>query len=310
MEMHQIKYFLAVAEELNFTRAARKCNVAQPSLTRAIRLLELELGGALFNRERANTHMSELGRVMLPHFEQVWQLTKSARSIADDVLGLRKTVLRLGVMCTITPEIMVGMLKSMRSHYPGVQIEIRDDEAGALLERLDRGDLEVAVVSMDGRSGEKLHTMPVFKEQMKIVLSPDHRLASRQSITIADLNGERYLERLNCEVARRIEMMFDEQGFDDTTVCRSERDDWIMEMAAAGFGYACMPASSIHRTDIVALPLGDPEVWRKVHLVTVRGRPHSPAVGALIREAMAAQWLGKTALARKRAAELPDYDAE
>jgi DNA-binding transcriptional LysR family regulator len=307
MEMHQIRYFLAVAEELNFTRAAKKCNVAQPSLTRAIRMLELELGGALFNRERNNTHMSELGRVMRPHFEQVWQVAQSAKSIAGDVLGLRNSTLRLGVMCTITPEVMVGMLKSMRSHFPGVQIDIVDDEAGVLIDRLRRGELDVALTAMDGMVDDGLHVMSVFKEQMRIVIATDHPLAAREQITIADLDGERYLERLNCEMARRIGEMFDEKGCTDTTVCRSERDDWIVEMAAAGFGYACMPASSIHHSGVAARPLADPEVWRKVYLVTVRGRPHTPAVGALIREVMATPWLGKTALARKRAAELPDY---
>ncbi|MBV8650613.1 MAG: LysR family transcriptional regulator, partial [Alphaproteobacteria bacterium] len=71
MEMHQIRYFLAVADALNFTRAADKCNVAQPSLTRAIKLLEEELGGPLLHRERARTHLSELGKMVLPYLTQV-----------------------------------------------------------------------------------------------------------------------------------------------------------------------------------------------------------------------------------------------
>ncbi len=307
MEMHQIRYFLAVAMELNFTRAARICNVAQPSLTRAIRLLEEELGGALFNRERSNTHLSELGRVMKPHLEQVWQLTQATRGLALDVLGLKQATLKLGVMCTITPHVTVAMLRSMRAHYPDVQIEILDDTPANLLDRLEKGDLEVALLCVEGRNVDKLHLMPVFKEQMSIVVASDHPLAPAEQIFIKDLNGERYLERLNCEIATRISSMFDERGYDDRTMCRSERDDWILEMAAAGFGYACMPASSIQHQGVVARPLAGPEVWRKIHLVTVRGRPHSPAVGALIREAMATEWLGKRALARKRAAELPDF---
>jgi LysR family transcriptional regulator, hydrogen peroxide-inducible genes activator len=71
MEMHQIRYFLALCEELNFTKAAERCNVAQPSLTRAIKLLEDEFGGALINRERTNTHLTELGRMMRPHLAEV-----------------------------------------------------------------------------------------------------------------------------------------------------------------------------------------------------------------------------------------------
>jgi LysR family transcriptional regulator, hydrogen peroxide-inducible genes activator len=310
MEMHQVRYFLAAAEELNFTRAAQKCHVAQPSMTRAIRQLEEELGGALFHRERANTHMTELGRVMKPHLEQLWRMTKATRGLADDVLGLKKATLKLGVMCTITPEAIVGMLKAMHANHPSVQIDILDDAAAALTRRLLLGELDAAIVCMEGKQDNKLHALPVFKEQMKIVVSPRHKLAGQDAIVIQDLNGERYLERLNCEIASRIGQMFDEQGFDDETICRSERDDWIVEMAAAGFGYACMPGSSIHHAGVVARPLVDPEIWRKIHLVTVRGRPHSPAVGALVQEVMATEWLGKKALARKRAAELPDYDLD
>ena len=79
MEMHQVRYFLAVADELNFTRAAERCNVAQPSLTRAIKLLEEELGGPLFHRERANTHLSELGRMVKPYLEQVYGQADAAK---------------------------------------------------------------------------------------------------------------------------------------------------------------------------------------------------------------------------------------
>ena len=71
MEMHQVRYFVALCETLNFTRAAEKCNVTQPSLTRAIKLLEEELGGPLFNRERNQTHLTELGRLMEPHLREV-----------------------------------------------------------------------------------------------------------------------------------------------------------------------------------------------------------------------------------------------
>src|SRR5436309_12589735 len=93
MEMHQIRYFLAVCDELNFTRAAEKCHVAQPSLTRAIKLLEDELGGALFHRERANTHLSELGRMVRPYLEQVHGQAQEAKRQALEFTRLRHTVL-------------------------------------------------------------------------------------------------------------------------------------------------------------------------------------------------------------------------
>jgi DNA-binding transcriptional LysR family regulator len=90
MEMHQVRYFLAVAEELNFTRAAECCNVSQPSLTRAIKILEEELGGPLFHRERANTHLFELGRMVRPYLAQVYEQAQTAKREAKDSSSLRR----------------------------------------------------------------------------------------------------------------------------------------------------------------------------------------------------------------------------
>jgi DNA-binding transcriptional LysR family regulator len=86
-------------------------------------------------------------------------------------------------------------------------------------------------------------------------------------------------------------------------VYRSERDDWILAMIAAGLGFGFMPKSCARHSMVVARPMVDPEIWREVNLVTVRGRPYSPAVGALVREAMQAQWLGLPALALEREKE-------
>ena len=98
MEMHQIRYFLALCEERNFTRAAERCNVAQPSLTSAIRLLQEEFGGALVNRERANTHLSELGQMMRPHLADVYGQVQLARNPKREYSKTAKRLtLRLGV---------------------------------------------------------------------------------------------------------------------------------------------------------------------------------------------------------------------
>ena len=89
MEMHQVRYFLAVARTRNFTRAAEECNVSQPSLTRAIQKLEGELGGPLFRREHSLSHLTDLGRIMLPHLEQTYAAAQAAKSLAEGVVSAR-----------------------------------------------------------------------------------------------------------------------------------------------------------------------------------------------------------------------------
>src|SRR5690348_12132600 len=101
MEMHQIRYFLAVAEELNFTRASEKCNVSQPSLSRAVKLLEEELGGPLFHRERSRTHLTELGRMVQPHLATVYEQSRAVKQLSREFAD-NKMPLRLGIMSTIS----------------------------------------------------------------------------------------------------------------------------------------------------------------------------------------------------------------
>lgn len=303
MEMHQIRYFLAVAEELNFTRAAEKCHVAQPSLTRAIKLLEEELGGALFHRERANTHLSELGRMVHPHMEHVWSETQATKQLAEGFRKMARIKLKLGVMCTIAPNQLVELFIGLQTRHPGIELEIVDSSAQQLQERLHSGDLEVAIFcDTKNQLDERTHLLPLFREQMMIVLARGHQLASRHALRAGDLVGLKYLRRVNCEFIGVLGPHLEEQGIFSETVYSCERDDWILAMAAAGIGYAFMPQSCISHPDVEARPFVEPEFWRDVNLATVRGRPHSPAVGAFVREVMRAKWLGQAATAVQRQA--------
>jgi DNA-binding transcriptional LysR family regulator len=297
--MHQVRYFLAVAQELNFTRAAEKCHVAQPSLTRAIQLLEAELGGPLFHRERANTHLSELGRMVQPYLEQVYGQAQEAKRQALDFKKLKKTTLRVGVMCTIAPNLLVDLVAGVQSRGPGIQLDIVDASARELEERLVTGGLEVAIYCIPGQApDERLHYMPLFREQFMIVLPVNHPLTAKNAVSPPDLTGERYLNRASCEFNGYAGPIWRDSGFLGCEIAyRSERDDWILAMVASGMGFGFMPVSCATHPGVVSRPMVDPEFWREVNLVTVRGRPHSPGVGALVREAMRTRWLGKPALA-------------
>jgi DNA-binding transcriptional LysR family regulator len=297
MEMHQIRYFLAVAEELNFTRAAERCNVAQPSISRALKMLETELGGPLFHRERGNTHLTELGRMMKPYLELVYQDAEAAKRHAADFTGLKKTPLRLGLMCTIAPDYLLDLIKSLLTRQPGIVLQIADAPAPQLEAGLLSGESEAAIYAMPSKpKDDRLYYMPLYQEEFVLAAPQNHPLCAHRAVPIAALNGERYLSRINCEYGSSIDHVFDEQNVDWPMVFESERDDWILAMVAAGLGLAFMPRLSVRHPGVVARPL-IPTFSREVALVTVRGRPRSPAVGALIAEAMRCPWLGRPALA-------------
>jgi len=300
MEMHQVRYFLAAAKHLNFTKAAEECGVSAPSLIRAIKLLELEFGGLLFNRERARTHLSELGRIALPHLEQLLQESLDAKQKAHDFLSLKEAILTLGIMCTIAPGQFVELISGFRQRYPNVVLRLIDANARALQAALLAGELEAAIYCLPGEPPhERTHVMPLFKEQMVIAVCPTHYLSKKTHIKAMDLNGEAYLDRINCEFTGYADRLFEERAIDGPTIYQSERDDWILAMIAAGLGYGFMPRSTAVYPGVVYRPIVEPEFWRTVNLVTVRGRRHSPAVGALVREVMRIKWLGEQAIAVK-----------
>lgn len=305
MEMHQVRYFLAVAEELNFSRAAEKCNVAQPSLSRAIQLLEAEFGGKLFHREQRHTHLSDLGKMIRPHLENVYNATIKAKELSRDIAKMKTVPLNLGIMSTISPNEIVDLIAALESQHDGLELRLCDASAIELQRRLLTGDLEVIIYALPGeKADERTHVQPLFAEQMVIAVSRSHRLAKARGFPVNELNGERYIHRMNCEFAGYADHILQEKGVTCTPTFWSERDDWTMAMVAAGLGFAFMPANSVAHPDVVGVPVVEPEFWRQVNLVTVRARQYSPGVGALVREAMRKRWFGKQAISARLTSEI------
>src|SRR5260370_7246535 len=141
VEMHQIRYFLAVCETLNLPGAAGVCNVSQRSLTRAIKGLEDELGGPLFRRERNNTHLTGLGEMMRPHLTQVLIEIDAAKERAKSFAKLDDVELKLGMMCTIGPRRFVPFLQTFRERHPKVNLILQDASGRELQEPPAQGAL-------------------------------------------------------------------------------------------------------------------------------------------------------------------------
>lgn len=290
MEMQQIRYFLAVADTLNFTRAAERCNVSQPALTRAIKSLEDELGGALINREQRNTHLSELGRMMAPYFQTIYEQSVSAKTTANQFRRLSRAALKIGAMCTIGPSIVAEFLARYSLTFENVEIEVTALGLDALKQKLMRGELEVALLASPEPLGDEFHQMPLFFENFVLALSKTHRLANTDVVPCRELHGERYINRANCEYYDLVHEAFVANGVLTRKVFSSECDEWVIGMIKAGLGVGYFPEFAINDPDIILKPLVEPSFSRTVSLVTVRGRPHSPAVGAFVKQARLEKW--------------------
>jgi DNA-binding transcriptional LysR family regulator len=291
MEMHQVRYFLAVCETLNFTRAAEICHVAQPSLTRAIQKLEDELGGPLFCRERNNTHLTPLGQRMKPHLAQLLSAAESAKAEAESVRKREKIALTLGVMCTIGPSRLVGLIEMLDHRLPALELTLREASGSQIIANLLAGDLDIALLGMPDYP-DRLRAEPLYKERYVVAFPPAHRFESLTVVPVSALDGENYLQRLNCEYPDHFRANVGDWPYKINIRYASEREDWIQAMVLAGLGCAVLPEYLPLFPGLKTRVLVEPEVFREISLVTVRGRPFSHAVEACVRLARTYRWGG------------------
>jgi LysR family hydrogen peroxide-inducible transcriptional activator len=290
MELHEIRYFLAVCRTLNFTRAAEQCNVSQPALTRAIQKMEGELGGLLFSRERNNTHLTELGRLMQPHLEEVLARTQAAKDSAQRFLRLESAHLRLGVMCTISPLRFIGFLNRFRADHSGIELILTEAVPSRLTEGLLQGELDVVVMAQPEVFDERLRADPLYTERFVVACAVGHPFARRNAITMADMDGQIYLQRINCEFRDVLRESCEANGAHIIRSYRSEREDWIQTMVAAGMGVCFIPEFSAIHPGLVLRPVLEPEVTREVSLVTVAGRRWSAPLATFVQALRRYRW--------------------
>jgi DNA-binding transcriptional LysR family regulator len=290
MEMHQVRYFLAVADTLNFTRAAEQCHVSQPALTRAIQQLEDELGGLLLRRERKLTHLTDFGRLIEPHLRQMLTDAEAAKSTAKKFLSLQQAQIRLGVMCTIGPARFMGFLAGFRTANPGCELTLVEGVPSGLSRMLMEGELDLAVMAQPEPFSERLDVWPLYRERFGIAFPTGHRLETQNRVRITDVAEETYLRRINCEYRDYLAERLREHGLAVQVGFQSEREDWIQMMVAAGFGVCFLPEFSPTIPGVRIQPVSDPEIVREVLLVSMSVRRFSPAVLTFVRSIRAHDW--------------------
>jgi DNA-binding transcriptional LysR family regulator len=288
--MQQVRYFITLAKTLNFTRAAEECNVSQPSLTRAIRLLEAELGGELLRRERRQSHLTDLGQRMLPLMQQCYDAALAAKNLATAIKKNEIAPLSIVVSPTINISLFMQQLNQLSRAYPGFQLKIKrgsSDEIGRLLKD---GEAELAIAGPLPDAWERLDQWPLSEERFDLILSTDHPLAGKDPLPAADLKGERFLRRAGCEMSSVISRALASHGihFEDAHEVESEQD--FVALLEANFGVAIGPATGPSSEKLARRRVEGIEVKRNVTLYGIAGRRRSPAGSTLLNLLRATDW--------------------
>jgi LysR family transcriptional regulator, hydrogen peroxide-inducible genes activator len=273
MEVHQLRYFCAVAETGSFTRAAEREQVAQPSLSQQIMKLEEELSVRLFDRLGRSVRLTDLGQIFLPRARAILMELKAAK---EEVAERQSTVsgpVSVGVIPTIAPYFMPSRLALFSRKYPQATVTVVEDVTVRLLDRLRAGLIDLAVMALPAR-GHDLESFPLRTERLYAIVPRGHRLAKKRSLQMKELRGEPFvlLRDDHCfretaiEVCKRARVL-------PQVIFESGQFSSIVGMVAAGLGISLVPEMALEqRSDCSFVLVSDERANRTIGVATLKGR--------------------------------------
>lgn len=272
MEVHQLRYFCAVAETGSFTRAAEREQVAQPSLSQQIMKLEEELGVRLFDRLGRAVRLTDLGQLFLPRARAILNQMRAAKQEVAEKQSTVAGPVCIGVIPTIAPYFLPARIAMFSRKYPQATITVVEDVTVRLLDRLRAGLVDLAIMALPAR-GHDLECFPLRTERLFAMLPKGHCLAGRRSILMKELRDQPFL------------LLRDDHCFRDTAieVCKRARVlpqivfesgqfSSILGMVAAGLGISIVPEMALEgRSDCCSVLIADERASRTIGVAALKG---------------------------------------
>lgn len=289
MEIHQLTYFVAAAEAGSMTLAARRCRVAQPSLSQQIRKLEDTLGVRLFDRMGRGVVLTDAGRALLPRARRILGEVRETRDNLRAEAEHGPGRLAIGAIPTIAPFLLPRVLADLRQRSPGCELVVREDFTASLVEAVVNHELDVAITSTP-IDHELIETEVVGREALLVVTPSEHPLAAVGRITLGDLREQATvsLHEMHC-LGEQIGAFCARAGVRPDVVCRSTQLATVIEMVRLGLGVSLVPQmAAAHHTDrgVAFLPLASRQPSREIALIWRTGRSR-PRASEGLRDAVA-----------------------
>jgi DNA-binding transcriptional LysR family regulator len=288
MELHQLEYFVAVAEEGSFTRAAERVHVAQPGVSAQVRRLEQELGHALFDRSARTVRLTEVGEAVLPWARAALDAVTNVRLAVDELAGVVHGHVRVGMVSGCASPIVPQLLAGFHGAHPGVDITLVEADSDRLVELLQEGRLDLALIGSAGDPIAGIETGVVADEELVAAVAPDDRLARRKTVTLEALR-DRALIALpkGTGVRSVIDRACAAAGFEPRVAFEAIALPVLAHLARQGLGVAVVPESTVDPRDaeLVALPITGPRLRARLELAWSAAATGNPATRTLVRHA-------------------------
>ena len=296
MDLRQLRYLVALADEAHFTRAAARMHVAQPALSQQIRKLEDELGLPLVDRSTRRVALTEAGILLVDRARRVLAEIDAVRAELDDLAGVRGGHLVIGAMQSLGPFDLSILLAMFHQQYPAVELTVQEEVSDALLAMLRADAVDLAFVSVTERvDHDVLETKRLLTEPLVVMVARDHPLAARERVRMAELRDEPFIAfREGAGLRRILTVAAHDAGFDAQIAFETNEVERARALASRGLGVTIVPESDAHRhgPPIAGVPLHRPSLTRDVTLVWRSGRRHTPAARAFFELASRADRTG------------------
>src|SRR5258706_13519914 len=286
MEIHHLRYVLAVARNGNFSRAAEQCHVSQPSLSQQIQKLEEELGEQLFDRMKREAKLTPHGEAFLRRAVRILEEAEAAKREAADARDLLRGTVTVGVLPTIAPYLLPEVMAQFTEKFPGVEIVVQEDTTARLLKLAHGYEIDFALISRPIEDA-RLEVKELFPEELLLSMPPGHPLTRKRTVTVADLEGERLIVMKEGHCLGDQVLDFCERSDVKPKISfRSAQLETIQALVAAGLGISLIPAMAARGEREVSpeyRSLQSPRPERKIVAAWPKQRQHTRAASEFLK---------------------------
>jgi LysR family transcriptional regulator, transcription activator of glutamate synthase operon len=286
MNLRQLRYLVAIADERHFTRAAAREHVAQPALSQQIRSLEAEVGLPLVERTTRRVAMTQAGDLLVARARRALAELDAAQAELQSLAGVQAGRLSVGAMHTMGPVDLSLLLATFHARYPAVELTVREQSSEELAAMLRDDEIDLAFLSVTERIQSRGLTLrPLVSEELVVALAADHPLASRPRLRLADLAGESFISfREGARLRELLTTAAAGAGFEPRIALESNESRRIRSLVSRGLGVAILPRSDVagSGSTVAVCDLVEPPLTRDVTLASRAERRPAPAAEAFL----------------------------
>lgn len=277
MEWEQLEYFQTLARIQHVTKAAKSLSITQPALSRSIARLENHLGVPLFDRQGRSISLNQYGHIFLRRVQAMMKEYTEGKEEIQALLKPDQGVVSLGFLHTLGTTLVPDLIGSFQQEYPNIAFQLKQNHSYWLLERLKSGDLDLCLLASI-KPEDPIQWIKLWSEELFVFVPNDHPLASRESITLNEISGERFiLLKKGYALRMTVDELFEKANIQPNIMFEGEEAATAAGFVAAGLGISILPdLKGLDQSKITKIRVSWPECQRVIGIAWIKGRFLSP----------------------------------